>query len=245
MSCGCIIGFHVHAGYEKLDFVPGAIAKILEALEEFYGEQEAAWPTDPYLYLVWLHCGYPASDERCSRGWQILRNVVGVKPDQILAASLAKLTKALTPGGMVPEVRAKRLKEVAARVIEECGSDLRVGLQNAPSAARKLLKKFPGIADPGADRILLFAGVAPIAAVPSNCPHVMIRIMRGPEPKDYGVTYREAQKELQALPENFAARSRAFLLLKRHGQELCKRTKPRCGQCPIRESCAFNSRAGI
>ena len=216
------------------------ISKILEALEGFYGQREPAWPADPYLYLVWLHCGYPASDEWCSKGWESLRKSVGLETGQILAASLPQLTKALSPGGMVPAIRARRLKEVAARVNDECGGDLGRALACPVPIARKLLKKFPNIADPGADRILLFAGISPIAAVPSNCPHVIVRIMRGRERENYGVTYKEAQQEIQNLPESVAARTRAFLLLKHHGQDLCKRAKPKCGECPIRESCAFN-----
>ena len=157
------------------------IAKVLETLEGFYGAQEVPWPADPYLYLVWLHCGYPAIDERCSKGWQVLQKVIGLKPSQILDASPQDLAKALAPGGMVPEVRARRLKEVATRVVNECGGDLGAALAGPVANARKLLKKFPNIADPGADRILLFAGVSPAAAVPSNCPHVIVRIMRGQE----------------------------------------------------------------
>ncbi len=87
---------------------------------------------------------------------------------------------------MVPELRALRLKEVAARVGELVG---------APG--RKVLKKFPNIADPGADRILLFAGLEPVAAVPSNCPHVAVRILRGQERLDYGAQYREAQEFIE------------------------------------------------
>ena len=217
------------------------ISKILEALEGFYGPQEPAWPTDPYLYLVWLHCGYPASDDRCSKGWESMRRDVGVEPGQILAATLSELTRALTPGGMVPAIRARRLKEIGTRVIEECGGDLGSALTCAVPNARKLLKKFPNIADPGTDRILLFGGISPVPAVPSNCPHVIVRLLRGRERENYGVTYREAQQEIQKLAENFAARTRAFLLLKRHGQELCKRANPKCGQCPVGEFCAFHS----
>jgi endonuclease III len=215
------------------------IAKVLETLEGFYGAQEIPWPTDPYLYLVWLHCGYPASDERCAKGWHALRKAIGVKPGQILDASPQDLAKALTAGGMVPAVRALRLKEVATRVVNECGGDLGAALAGPVSGARKLLKKFPNIADPGADRILLFAGLWPAAAVPSNCPHVIVRIMRGREREDYSATYKEAQQAIQSLPENVASRQRAFLLLKRHGQDLCKRTKPKCDRCPINEFCAF------
>jgi endonuclease III len=30
---------------------------------------------------------------------------------------------------------------------------------------------------------------------------------------------------------------RAHLLLKRHGQELCRRTRPRCAECPLAAGC--------
>jgi endonuclease-3 len=216
------------------------IAKVLETLEGFYGAQETPWPTHPYLYLVWLHCGYPASDERCSKGWHVLQKAIGVKPSQILDAPLTDLAEALAAGGTVPEDRARRLKEVATRVAYECGGDLGAALTGSVAATRKFLKKFPNIADPGVDRILLFAGVSPTAAAPSNCPHVIVRIMSGREPEDYSAAYKEAQRAIQNLPENFAARKRAFLLLKRHGQELCKRANPKCDRCPISELCAFN-----
>jgi len=41
------------------------------------------------------------------------------------------------------------------------------------------------------------------------------------------------------VPEKFDARTRAYLLLKCHGQKICKRTKPLCDGCPIRLSCAY------
>jgi endonuclease III len=141
---------------------------------------------------------------------------------------------------MVPELRAMRLKEIAARVLNEFGGDLRASLAGPMARVRKILKTFPGMADAGADRILLFAGIAPVAAVPSNCPQVLVRIQRGQERENYGVTYGEAQRAIAAeVPETVDARTRAYLLLKRHGQELCKRTKPKCEQCPIQAECAF------
>jgi endonuclease-3 len=213
---------------------------LLSELESFYGKQEPCWPTDPHLFLVWWHCGYPASDAACTKGWESLNKAIGVEPQQLLAASPAKLASALKAGGMVPELRAMRLKEIALRIQDEFGGDLRAALVGSIEQARKILKKFPNIADPGADRMLLFAGIAPIAAVPSNCPHVIVRIQRGQERENYGVTYREAQQAIEAeVPKTLDARMRAYLLLKRHGQELCKRTRPKCAQCPVSASCAF------
>jgi endonuclease-3 len=216
------------------------IPDFLRKLESFYGQQEPCWPTDPYRFLVWWHCGYPASDAACAKGWQSLNQEIGIEPEQLLGASPAKLAHALRPGGMVPELRAMRLKEIAARVKDEFGSDLQRALVGPIAQVRKTLKKFPSIADPGADRILLFGGITPVAAVPSNCPYVVVRIQQGKEHENYGVTYREAQQAIEAeVPEKFDARTRAYLLLKRHGQEVCKRTKPKCSHCPINSSCAF------
>ena len=95
---------------------PPPIPELLDRLESFYGPQQPSWPTDPYLFLVWWHCGYPASDTACAKGWAVLTKTVGTSPEAILAASPEKLAAALKPGGMVPEIRALRLKQIAARV---------------------------------------------------------------------------------------------------------------------------------
>lgn len=215
------------------------VADILNLLEAHYGPQQRTFPDDPYLFLVWWHCGYPQSDANCAKGWESLNREIGTAPELILATSTPKLIHALKPGGMVPELRAMRLKEIAARVQDELGGDLRGGLVGPLKQARSLLKKFPNIADPGADRILLFAGIAPIAAVPSNSVHVLVRIRRGQEHENYGRTYKEAQQEIEdGIPAKFDSRTRAYLLLKHHGQEICKR-KPRCGICPVSQHCAY------
>jgi endonuclease-3 len=219
---------------------PTPLNEVLDQLEAFYGAQQACWPTEPYDFLVWWHCGYPASDTACAKGWKSLTGSVGIEPKQLLAAPTDVLSSALKAGGMVPELRATRLKEIAARVQHEHGGDLRSALIGSLESVRKTLKKFPNIADPGADRILLFSGIAPIAAVPSNCPHVLVRIIHGLERENYGVTYREAQEaiENETAPKT-DARVRAYLLVKHHGQTLCKRTKPNCGECPISANCAY------
>jgi endonuclease III len=218
------------------------IAEPLNTLESLCGHQKPSWPTDPYQFLIWWHCGYPASEIRCTKGWTALTKSIGGTPEKLLAASPEKLATALKAGGMVPELRALRLKEIAMRVKDQFGGDLGSALSGPLDQARKELKKFPNIADPGADRILLFARIAPIAAIPSSCPQVLVRILFGRERENYGVTYREAQEAIESqIPGNFDARTRAYLLLKHHGQTTCKRTKPKCDQCPVSANCAYFS----
>jgi endonuclease III len=223
-----------------LKFKPLNVSAVLDKLETLYGPQEPCWPVEPYAFLIWWHCGYPASDATCTRGWNALNEEVGIAPRQILTAPQAKLAHALKAGGMVPEVRAMRIQQIAERIENEFGGDIRNALVGGVEKVRKTLKKFPGIADPGADRILLFGKVLPVAAVASNCPHVLVRIQMGLERESYSVTYREAQALIKAkVPEQFHPRMRAYLLLKEHGQTTCKRSKPKCEECPVSSHCAY------
>src|SRR5579863_1264467 len=92
-----------------------SVPDLLDRLESFHGAQEPCWPVDPYEFLVWWHCGYPASDAACARGWKALERSIGIAPDRILVSSQTTLAAALKAGGMVPEVRAQRLQQIAGR----------------------------------------------------------------------------------------------------------------------------------
>ena len=169
---------------------------------------------------------------------------VGVDAESIRKASPETLAAALKPGGMVPELRAMRLKEIAELVLTQYGGDLRERLAGLPlPQARAALKQFPTIADPGVDRILLFARISATAAVPSNCPYVLVRLYSGQESGNYGHTYREAQQLIEdGVPCDFDSRIRSYLLLKSHGQKLCKSANPKCDLCPVASNCTFHAR---
>lgn len=227
------------------------LGQILDSLEALYGPQKAAGPSGPYEMIVYLNCGYPATDATCSKGLDALRREVGLEPEEILAAPKAKLAKLMRFGGIVPGERAERLKEIARRVKVEFGGDLTAVLKKwmqeekkqpgqGLRGAKKVLQEFPVIGEPGAEKILLFSKLAPVAAVPSACVGVPIRLFVGEEGKNYAADYRAAREILNAgLPENFEARQRAYLLLKKHGQEICKRSKPKCEICALAAQCAY------
>jgi endonuclease III len=227
------------------------LANILDRLEQHYGVQEAVGPDNPYEMILFVNCGYPATDESCTKGYRPLKAEVGTKPEQILKAPNAKLAKLMKLGGIVPELRAERLKLIARIVNENFGGDLnwaieellkdeKMPAEKRLKRAKSALKEFPVIGEPGADKILLFAGLAPIAAVPSAQTGVPQRILFGLEDKNYGKGYRAAQEAMNAqLPEKFEPRKRAYLLLKKHGEEICKRTRPRCEICPVNVMCAY------
>lgn len=200
---------------------------------------------DRYEFLIWWHCGYPASDARCARGWTSLKERVGVRPEQLLQAKPATLTAALKASGLIPELRTQRVRLIATAVRREFSGNLaRAFLQMQPAEIRRVLKRLPGIADPGADRIVLFGGFSSVAAVPSNATQVPVRMQVGPVFGSYARDYLEGQKLIDSeVAPGFAARQRAFLLLKIHGQSLCRRSTPNCEACPIANRCAFRNGA--
>jgi endonuclease III len=227
------------------------VEELLRRLEEYYGPQRHAGPIEPYQMIVYANCGYPANDANCSKGYEALKREVGTQPEKLLAAPKGKLTTLLRPSAIVPKIGAARLKDIARMAKKEFGGNLRAVLKKFVEQeteasgkgirrAKIALKKFPVIGEPGAEKILLFAGMAPVAAVPSAFVHVPSRIWFGEENKNYGAGYRAAQNIIaRELPETLGARQRAYLLLKRHGQGVCKRSKPKCDICPVSGLCAF------
>ena len=210
----------------------GNLPKLLDALERHYGPPGPPVPIGAYEMILLNNCGYPATDASCGKAFDALKREVGLSPDEILAAPHRKLAGLMRLGGIVPELRAERLKQIAHLVKHTFAGDLPL--------TRKALKMFPTIGDPGADKILLFTRTAAVAAVPSNCLHVPLRLGIGQEKKNYAASYRSAQDSLRAeLPEDTDALIRAYLLLKRHGQELCKRSRPLCESCPVSAECAW------
>lgn len=220
------------------------LEKILNRLEELYGKQSPIGPTDVYEMVLYRNAGYPQSDERCTKGFEALKKEIGLRTEEILGVPHTRLVEVMRSGGMIPEMRASRLKEIVQIVNREFGGDLHPVLKWPVPEARKALKKFPTISDAGAEKILLFTEAAVVAALPSNCIHVPLRLGFGVERKNWAASYREAQEAVRAeLPEEGDAYRRAYLLLKRHGEELCKSTRPRCEQCPVSEECVYYRKA--
>src|SRR5215472_9885523 len=92
------------------------LAQILDSIEELYGTQKVLGPTDPYEMILFLNCGYPATDASCAKGFDALKREVGVRPKKLLATSKMKLAKLMRPSVMIPDVCAERLREIARRV---------------------------------------------------------------------------------------------------------------------------------
>jgi hypothetical protein len=57
-----LLGGEATANIDVPDAQAATILDLLDTPESFYGVQQAEWQTDPYEFIVWWHCGYPASN---------------------------------------------------------------------------------------------------------------------------------------------------------------------------------------
>lgn len=216
---------------------------LVDKLQMHYGRPAPPLLTDPLELVIWENVAYLASDQRRAAAFAALKKTIGTRPEQILAAKPAALAE-VGKAGILPEVSAEKLLTIAKIAYEEFDSDLHLALKKPLSQAKKALKKFPGIGDPGAEKILLFTRSYPVMALDSNGLRVLCRVGFAEEQKNYSVTYRLVQDAVrEQLPRDCDSLIRAHQLLRQHGQELCKRSNPCCAECPARDGCNFGRKS--
>jgi endonuclease-3 len=215
------------------------LSAALQALRKLYGRPGPEPARGPFELLLYENVAYLANDARRDEAFRLLRERVGLSPEKILAAAPATLREAASRG-IVPDQTVEKLRAIAAVALEELGGDLEEVIRRPVPEALKALRKFPSIGEPGAQKVLLFCRREPFLALDSNGLRVLLRLGYGKEDKSYARSYRSAQEAADAeLPRDCGVRIEAHLLLRRHGQELCRRSQPRCEICPVRSGCVF------
>jgi len=210
----------------------------VKRLRSLYGDPPRPPATDPYGIALREAAAYLVDDERREATIAALKRDVGLEPESLLRASAARIAKAIAKGGMHPERRAAKVKECAGIAAEVGTKELTRLARKDPKAAKKTLKRFPGIGDPGADRMLLLARSVKTLAPDSNILRVLLRLGFGADRGAYAASYRSAAEAVATeLPDDFDWLIRAHGLLRMHGKEMCKNTKPACGVCPLAPDC--------
>jgi len=210
---------------------------VVRKLERQYGAPPKPFPTDPFQQVVWENVAYLADDRRRREAFNSLKGDVGVTPAAIMHAPVARL-RAATSLGILADRFAGKLREAARIALDEFGGDLRTVLDLPLPKARRALRRFPGIGEPGADKILLFAGRHPLLAPDSNALRVLQRLGLAPVARSYAAAYAKARAMAAAqLGTDTSVMLRAHQLLRRHGQETCTRATPECSRCLLATTC--------
>jgi adenine-specific DNA glycosylase len=197
----------------------GTLSALLDRLEHTGGPADDVPSTNGWDLVLAENLGYLVDDRTRWQAFATLKRTVGTDPERILAAPDRVLLEIVV--GIRRTERVARLRRCAE-----------LALADAPWSA------YPGIGTAGVDRIDLFTGARAVLALDANALRVLVRLGYGDPTRTYAAVYRQAQKAASLdLPETVPARQRAHQLLRRHGQTICRRTRPDCLACPLAASC--------
>jgi len=219
-------------------------AKMMSRLKQQYGELEPPAAHGPFALVMWENACYLLPDERRREVFEALEEQVGMSAAAIDRAPDSILLPLARRGGMRPETRVFRWREIARITLQQFDGDLSSILARPCAEAKRALKQFPNIGDPGAEKILLFCGMESGLPLESNGLRVLVRVGWARPQENYGRMYRDVQQNIApVLPRETLALQEAFLLLREHGRVICKDKTPHCAQCPLADGCDYASHA--
>jgi endonuclease III len=214
------------------------LRQTVEVLRQHYGLPEQLPTADPFELILWVNVAYLASPARRREAFELLKRTIGTDPIAILAAEQQSLEK-VTARGILRSTFAIKLRECAIIAVDDYGGDLGSVIRGPLESAKRALQSFPGIGEPGAEKILLFTGQQALLAPDSNGLRVLVRLGLVHEEKSYAQTYAASRGVAKDFSTDPGFLQDAHLLLQQHGQTLCKRSVPKCEVCPLAAMCVY------
>ncbi len=214
------------------------LGDAVKLLRKHYGPPTLLPTADPFELILWENVAYLASPAHRREAFEQLKRSVGTAPEAILAADQSALER-VTDRGILKARFAAKLRECALIALRDFGGDLDAVIRGPLDKAKRSLRTFPGIGEPGAEKILLFTGQQALLAPESNGLRVLVRLGLVREENSYARTYAASRRVASDMSTKASAMQEAHLLLHQHGQTLCKRANPLCDQCPLKSACSY------
>ena len=170
-----------------------------------------------------------------------LRRAKLLTPDALNRTMEKRLATLIRPSGYF-NLKAKKLKAFVRFLFEKHQGKLSHLFQQDLATLREELLAVYGIGPETADSIILYAAEKPIFVVDAYTRRILARV--GLVTDD--ATYAETQQLfMEHLPHDEPRFNEYHALIVALGKDICKKSKPRCGDCPLIELChigaIFNS----
>src|SRR5436190_3711618 len=167
-----------------------SLPRQLDALEKLYGVQQPPPARSALDWILLENAAYLVPFEKRLACFRALKKRAGPTAAGILRAPREELLTLARAGGVQPEGRVEKWLAIAETVAHDFDGDLEAVLALPLAKARSALNKFPGIGEPGAEKILLFTGTHALFALESNGLRALVRLGYAREEKSYSSTYR-------------------------------------------------------
>jgi endonuclease-3 related protein len=200
-------------------------------LEEAFGAQ-GWWPAEsPFEVMVGAVLTQQTTWSSVEAAIGRLKEAGLVEPGAMAAAPEEVLMDLIRPAGFYRQ-KARRLRSMAARLVETWGGDLDAFFDRPEEAVREELLSWEGVGPETADSILLYAAGFPTFVVDAYTLRFVGRMWSMD-----GAGYREAKDHFEArVPRDARVYQEFHGLIVELGKRIC-RGDPLCPRCPLRESC--------
>ena len=203
--------------------------EIFDLLLAHFGPQ-GWWPGDsPFEVMVGAVLTQNTNWTNVRQAISNLRDRRVLSYGGLVELSVEELAECIRPSGYY-NIKARRLKNLLTMIEERYNGDLEALLADELDTARHNLLSVQGVGPETADSILLYAGNHPVFVVDAYTHRVFSRHFLVPEECGYD----ELQGEfLGRLPRQVDIFNEYHALIVMVGKQYCKKTKPRCQQCPL------------
>ena len=197
--------------------------RVVQLLEEQGAEEQGETGSrDPFRTLIGCVLSHRTRDANTARAAEALFEVVAT-PQGVLSLEPDELRNLIRCSGFYNQ-KARNITAICRDLVDNHGSKV--------PEDRETLMSLNGVGPKTADIVLNHAYNVPAIAVDVHVARVARRLgfanpKAGPE---------EVKQALEGLvpPEMYGFIDRGFV---GHGKEYCRKTNPRCGECPLREAC--------
>lgn len=146
-----------------------------------------------------------------------------------------QLAELIKPAGYFNQ-KTLKLKRFVKFLIDEFDGNIEDMKRLSLSSLRESLLSVNGIGPETADSILLYALDKPVFVVDTYTARIATRLELFFEPPDY---HQLQEYFMDHLPQDSKLYNDFHAQIVVHGKEICKKSKPKCNNCPLSGLCPF------
>jgi endonuclease-3 len=205
-------------------------------LTAHYGDPPERPLQDPLSELIQTVLSQNTADVNSDRAYASLTEHYGGNWDAVRAAPVSELADVIRHGGLA-EIKAARIQGILNAIARQLGElDLTFLRSVSLEEGREFLRSLDGVGPKTAACVLLFSCRQPAMPVDTHVHRVSQRL--GLVPSKANAEKAHALLEAIVPPDLVYA---VHMQLIRHGREICKAQRPRCGVCPVVHLCNYAS----
>jgi len=211
--------------------MPSILSEVYQRLRDAFGPQHW-WPGEsPFEVLVGAVLVQNTNWQNVKRAIDNLRQAELLEPHALYAVPVEELESLLRPAGYF-RIKARRLHNLLKFLVQRYDGSLEAMFRTELETLRAELLAINGIGPETADSILLYAGGLPIFVVDTYTHRIFARHGW----IDFDADYHAIQDHFQSgLPSDASLYNEYHALLVNLGKHYCRKTKPKCPECPLFE----------